>query len=469
MVGFLLLSEQPALAQGPPAGPNSDPAYQALRNLTLGNEAYTVTNVALKRDAGTFHLNSGTVCFVPPVNGKVTGAVFVGDGNFALDPPGSEKQSLQLLIKENEFAEKFAHLVLRFTDGTYDEIKQAGKPASGGCDAGLLKDSQNATRHKIKYNLESRILAEILSPEPRGLFWAFIHGTRYNDKEIYEINPDGGRDQVDFWTYDENKWGNWASFSLTGPFAKGSVGRPMRIERQQLDTTFEKNANLNGKATTTFTARRNGLRVVPFDLFKALRVQSVTADGLPLSFIQEERDADGQFSVILSKPLSAGESFTVTTIYAGKEAVSNEGGGNYFPVARSNWYPNEAGAAFGEYATYDMTFRIPKGMKMAATGVLVSESNEGSQNVTVWKSESPQTVAGFSFGRFKEEQAKLAAPEYFIQSFANEESPNWVIGLQHAVDSNDLQSPGLSHHETGVALGTMSTVTLNKKALAEGG
>jgi hypothetical protein len=200
-----------------------------------------------------------------------------------------------------------------------------------------------------------------------------------------------------------------------------------------------------------------------------LQVQSVTADGLPLSFIQEERDADGQFSVILSKPLSAGESLTVTTIYAGKEAVSNEGGGNYFPVARSNWYPNEAGAAFGEYATYDMTFRIPKGMKMAATGVLVSESNEGSQNVTVWKSESPQTVAGFSFGRFKEEQAKLAAPEYFIQSFANEESPNWVIGLQHAVDSNDLQSPGLSHHETGVALGTMSTVTLNKKALAEGG
>ena len=54
MVGFLLQSERPAWAQGPPAGPNSDPAYQALRNLTLGNEAYTVTNFALKRDAGHF-------------------------------------------------------------------------------------------------------------------------------------------------------------------------------------------------------------------------------------------------------------------------------------------------------------------------------------------------------------------------------------------------------------------------------
>jgi hypothetical protein len=95
-------------------------------------------------------------------------------------------------------------------------------------------------------------------------------------------------------------------------------------------------------------------------------------------------------------------------------------------------------------------------MKMAATGVLVSESNEGGRNVTVWKSESPQTVAGFSFGRFKEEEAKLTKPEYLIQSYANEESPDWVQSLQHAVN-NDLPSQG-SHMGAGVALGTMSTL-----------
>jgi len=45
--------------------------------------------------------------------------------------------------------------------------------------------------------------------------------------------------------------------------------------------------------------------------------------------------------------------------------VTNEGGGNYYPVARSNWYPNSPRGGFGEYAAYDMTFRIPKGMKIA--------------------------------------------------------------------------------------------------------
>src|ERR1019366_98745 len=98
----------------PPAGPNSDPTYQQLRNLSLGGEAVSVSNFDLKRDAGTFHLHSGTVCFVTPVQGKVTGGLFTGDGNFVLDPPlESEPQSLKLLTKENEFSEKFTQAVLR--------------------------------------------------------------------------------------------------------------------------------------------------------------------------------------------------------------------------------------------------------------------------------------------------------------------------------------------------------------------
>ena len=83
----------------------------------------SVSNVDLRRDAGTFHLRSGTICFVAPVHGKVTGAVFNGDGNFVIDPPNaSERSMLKLLTKEDEFSENFNNLVLRFTDSTYDEL-----------------------------------------------------------------------------------------------------------------------------------------------------------------------------------------------------------------------------------------------------------------------------------------------------------------------------------------------------------
>jgi hypothetical protein len=168
--GSLLLATAATAQNAQAAGPNSDPTYQQLRNLTLGPEAVSVNNFELKREAGTFHLHSGAVCFVTPVQGKVTGAVFVGDGNFILDPPQSEKSMLKLLTKENEFSEKFEHLVLRFTDSTYEDIKKGGSVVSGGCDAGLLKDSQHTMRHRLKDNLEVRLLEDVLSTEPGGLF-----------------------------------------------------------------------------------------------------------------------------------------------------------------------------------------------------------------------------------------------------------------------------------------------------------
>ena len=65
-VGLAVVSLLPSILSSQTSGPNSDPVYQQLRNISLSNEAVTVTNLDLKRDAATFRL-SGTVCFVTPV------------------------------------------------------------------------------------------------------------------------------------------------------------------------------------------------------------------------------------------------------------------------------------------------------------------------------------------------------------------------------------------------------------------
>jgi Peptidase family M1 domain len=465
--------------------PNSNFEYQQLRNIGLSSEAVAVKDLTLKRDAATFHLHSGTVCFVAPVQGKVTGAVFVGDGNLILDPPlPIERSSLRLLTKEDEFSETFSHLVLRFTDATYDEIKKAGSAASGACDGSLLPDSQKATRKKVHFNLDARILQDVLGSWPGGLFVAFVHGKKYDSDEIFSIDPQGGSplimpvapEEEQFVTYDDNKFGVWASFHLSSEYKNGTAtgaqkNSPIHIEHLQLDTTIDKNANLTGKATTTFVSQVNGLRVAPFNLFPSLRVQTVIAEGgQALTFIQEDRKDDPDFAVILPKPLALGEKFTITTNYGGKDAVRNEGNGNYFPIARDNWYPNNPTSSLGEYAAYDMTFRIPRGMKIAATGVLLSESNDHDQNITVWKSEVPQTVAGFNFGKFKMLEVKMTKPEYLVQSYANEEPPEWVKGLQHAAEGNGLDTrvgTGVPQRSE-VALGLMGTTGMEKKALADG-
>src|SRR6266496_2072789 len=170
---------------------NSDPTYQQLRNIGIGTESVSVTYFDLKRDAATFHLHSGKVCFLSAVQGKVTGAVFAGEGSMSLTPPlPVEAKMLKLLTKEDTFNETFNKLVLRFTDATYEELKKAnGAASSGGCDAGSLQDSQNILRHKIYYNLTGRILEDVLSTEPGGLFVAFVHGNRYEDKMVYFVDP----------------------------------------------------------------------------------------------------------------------------------------------------------------------------------------------------------------------------------------------------------------------------------------
>ena len=396
-------------AETPSAFHNSEPAYVQLRNLALGGESVSVNDFVLKRDAAKFHLRSGTVCFVAPVQGKVTGAVFVGDGTMNLDPPlAVERSSLKLLTKGDEFSESFSQAVFRFTDSTYEELKKAGGTSSGGCDANPLHESQDAMRrdHMLRWNLESRILQDVLGSEPGGFFLAFIRGKNYDSKEIYAIDPHGAPplvsmvspEEVEFLTYNENRIGVWAAFHLTDEYKKGiAVGSQksasIHIGQQQLDTTIEKNAELSGKSITTFVSEVNGLRVVPFDLFRTLRVSDVTGEkGEQLFFIQEDKNQDANFSVILPKALARGDTYTVTTTYDGKEAVINEGGGNYYPVARENWYPNNANSSLGEYTAYDMIFRVPKGMKIAATGQLISEKVDSGDSLSVWRSTPPRAA-----------------------------------------------------------------------------
>ncbi|MGH9774080.1 MAG: M1 family aminopeptidase [Candidatus Acidiferrales bacterium] len=441
------------------AGPSADPSYQQLRNIGLSGESVSVHELELKRDAATFHLHTGTVCFVAPVQGKVTGAVFAGEGTMSLDPPvESERRSLKLLTKSDEFVESFSHLVLRFTDATYDEIKKTGTGTQGSCDAGLLNDSQNAMRHKLHYNLSARILEDVLRPEPGGLFLAFVHGKHYNDKMLFVIDPNGtpdaAPDEVELMTYDENKSGVWAAFRLSSESRTrlGAAARASRIHisHQDLDTTIEGSAKLTGKVKTTFVALSPGMRVVPFDLFPTLRVQSVTGnDGQPLAFIQEDKNDDSDFCVILPKALSQGEEYTLTTTYEGKGAIANEGNGNYYPIAREDWYPSNARARLGDYTNFDMIFRIPKGMKMAATGSLLGEKVESGQSVTTWKSDIAQPVAGFQFGRMKEQDAKLTSPDFLVAAYANDAPPDWASQLQ------------------GGTMGTLSTVSMMIVPLSE--
>jgi hypothetical protein len=494
---------------------NSDPLYVQLRHITLQSEAIPVKDFTLKRDVGTFVFKAGAFHLLVPVNGKVTGAVFTGEATFSLKPPIEvERRYLSTLTKGQPFEEEFSGAVFRFTDGTEEEIKSAAAkdagPASGD-PHGLLSDIQQQLRKKLKENLDVRLLQDVMRDEAGGKFVAFIKGKKYSDKEIFDVDPHGvvtylpvlalqpqfpfslAPEEVALTLWDPNHEGIWASFHYGLEYSAGIANsdeqnQTFAIQHQKLDTTIDKRAYLTGNAQTTVVALENGLRVIPLRLFPTLRVESVIGeDHQQLSFIQEPKFEDADFAVILPKPLRRGEKYTITTRYKGKDAVSNEGGGNYFPIARENWYPSQG---FGQYATYAMTFHIPKGLKIIATGKRLKDTDEGDENITEWDSEVPQAVAGFNFGKFKRDELKLEgrkAPDgkqltdsYLLEAYVNPEAPAYLNALtgpgggDGGVAGPGGGQGGVTPRGLGVnsslseasALGTFST-TDTKKAMAE--
>jgi len=466
---------------------NAFPTYRALRSITLSGESVAVKELALKRDIGTFNFNSGVFYFLTPVEGKVTGAVFVGEATLHLNPTvPSERARLAAFSKSPQFSESFGTAVFRFTDGTYDELKKFGAATpDGGTAAKALASNLDLLQNDkmMRYNLSARILQDVLAGSS-GLFYAFIRGNTYGQRELFAVDPHGLRmlgvepEEVAFALFEGTRRVVVLSNHLEDEYRNGSAkgtqsNSPFVVSSQNLDTSIDKSGGLRGTATTTIAATGAGLRVLSFDLFPRFQVDSVTAaDGQPLPFIMEGRsmlarddpsDPDN-FSVILPKPLAAGETATIVTRYAGKGAILNEGEGNYFLVARDDWYPS---ARMGQYNKYQMKFSIPKGLKLTATATLLHESTQGDQAVSEWSSDVPMQMAGFNLGRFKVIDQKLPDGSV-VQSFANEGSPDFLRAVLQSQD--DVLSDSTLPSERGgsnVALGNMSTLAMMKEPLAE--
>jgi Peptidase family M1 domain len=470
----------PALSVGQQKLPNSNATYQQLRRLLPGGPNLAVQEFVLKRDAATFTFHSGSFALYGEVNGKITGAAFRGSGSLHLVPPtGEERHSLSLLTKQPELDETFSTAVLRFTDATADEIRKAATQ-QGIASPDMTQAGQqlaSALRTKLNWNLDARLLEDVLSPAPGGFFLASINGQKYASKMIFMIDPHGARDvspeEVELMTWNDNRSGIWAAFHNQDEYHSGiadgnEANDTYTIDHQDLNTTIQKNGELSGVAQSSLRSSVDGLAVVPLELFPSLRVSDVrTADGTPLDFIQENKDDDPDFAVILAKPLKKGEKIDLRVTYAGKDAVVSEGSGNYYLTggARESWYPSAKVGGLGSYATYHMLFHLPKGIDIVATGNQVSETQDGNQTTTEWTANVPIPVAGFNMGRFQKEEVRLKSG-FVVDAYANTDLPDNVRSLLDQVNGSGPQQ--VDAGSTGMALGTLSTLAMLKPAMAQG-
>jgi hypothetical protein len=425
---------------------NTDTYYQQLRQQAKGSGDFggpfaTVNNLVIKRDAGVFTLKSGEIYFTPAVKDRTFGAVFFGEGELSLTPPTEvEKHTLSLFTKEKSITEAFTKLVLHFTDKSFDEIKASPQVtmSTNGSQAARAqdnyRDNQTLLRRTLRRNVDLRKLVDLYNPQRPGFFTAFIEGKRFN-KLIFQYDPLGiplvSPEEVLLSSYGQTDGGMWTAFHRADEYAKGSASsdedhRIYDITHHEIDTVI-RGTKLTSTDTLTFRQLDNGARVLPFRLFPSMRVSRVKDEsGRDLDFVQEGKNDDADFGVIFPEPLEAGKTYKLTIEYGGGDALFDVGGGNFFLRPRSTWYPNNEGTAFGDRATFDITYHYAKGWILIGTGAPVAPPvADGSGMMVKWSSgQTALAVAGFNYGGFKKKELLDKDTGYNIEFYANESAPS---------------------------------------------
>ena len=430
--------------------------YRDLRAARPDGRKVTVKDLVLERDAHRITLRSGVVHLLAPLGKDTFGAVFIGEGEYVLNPATSaERRHLQLLTN-NDTAEvlkdRFSRLILFFTDRTAAELLAHAPAAAGTPDPAATRayeDYLNRQRNDDLPNLHLRVLADLLNRPTRtdGVFLAFVEGQSYSPV-LLAVDPLGishitprfsfyGGEEVALFSFNEMNGGLWYS-STFAPQAVAGRGKPIRMladaSHYEIDTTID-GINLRGTTTVTFTPLTDGIRILPLSLFARLRFTSASIEGagapVPITLLQGDpadaasarapRDESGSVDVAVQfrEPLVRGTPVKVTFAYEGRDVVVKAAGSNVYSVgARTSWYPNLG--SFDDVATYAMTFRYSSRDDLIAVGEQVSERTEGGQKVAVWRSQAPIRVAGFNYGDYQKRsqtdaQSGISADVYVIR------------------------------------------------------
>jgi hypothetical protein len=440
-------------------------------------------NVEVVRDRVHIILTDGTIQFVQPANRVVFGAVFHGNGRLQADPPNPiETQQLFLFTKQLKLDMPFTDATFSFTDGLLEEVAKQVKWQATGPAADELYAKRQQEREDLGAEYLPRLFKSVMSGDSKRTGY-FLADLKTKDKGWVEVRDDAMQiEEMRIGRWVEIGGGKildtWMNFAADGRDPRHAYDDPVArqdflIPNYKITTTVADNAELNATTEATVLPRYSGEGVLLFALDSNLRVSSVKdGHGHTLDFLQsrERKDRNQSYgdyvAVALSSPTQAGQNEQISFQYGGKRVVRKVGDGNYF-CESFGWYPaaytSELGVeVFAFRSDFDLTFHTPKKYGLVATGGKVSETVDGGQLITNWKSQMPLAAAGFAFGDYKVYKEKTGDIE--VQVFANRQPDDLLKSIQQVFDNplEDLaQGPGGSRTQMA-AIGNLTPSALAK-------
>src|SRR5271154_7555770 len=193
---------------------NTDRVYRQLRDVGLG-ESFHFDNFTLTCDVATFQFRKGTLTFLSPVDGEVTGAIFTGEGRFSLKPLLTpDANELSRRTGAAEVNEDFAEAVFRFTqDGRLKFLPGLGSRAEAASEAATVLNrwrermrqrqerplgfTQYLLQGETMDNVDADVLSAVYNPAHPEFFNAYLRGQKHKDLRFFMRNRVGAVPQLD--------------------------------------------------------------------------------------------------------------------------------------------------------------------------------------------------------------------------------------------------------------------------------
>jgi hypothetical protein len=319
---------------------NADDILAQLSKIRLDKkQIYVIRDVTIRRDVLTIAFNRGALAFLEPVNGKVTGAVFIGSGEIVALPPNAiDKQQIYKFTGTPVLNEAFETAIFRFTDNTYEELRreisQHAQEDVSAEDAAEFDPWETAVAARATI-LNLRLLADFLEPAGKALFLGELKGTKtgwFNvafdmrateEVSLFKIHEIGPASFADI----------WASFNqrseTRNPEAVAHENKaPIDILSYDITGSAAPDNRIDAKVTMQAKARTDGARVLTFDFSPTLRITSVlTGNDEPVQHYQNPNSKN--LTVVLGNALKPDQEFTLRFDYSGE--VTRQG----------PWYPSQ--------------------------------------------------------------------------------------------------------------------------------
>ncbi len=381
-------------------------------------DVHLVREVSIDREDLHITLSDGTLALMRTMDGRVTGAVFEGQGELLLIAPDrAERTSLALFTGAAILEQRFTTAYLRFVDDKLvDQLQPGFRP---------LPPDENASDFTSRWQEPSRALAPRdalplvqaltntgdsalrylhmrVGGTALGIFDVFLDSNASEQISVAQANVRDKNAYYDVWTSfpmrsmrDETRGSGVARWPAAPRF---------ELRDYKIRVSAEPPSQISAEADLTLVPHRSGQRTFVLELSRYLKVEEARTEGKPLQLIQNEavsgsdlaRRGDDLVGIMFPAALEKDRPVRLSFKYSGP-VMFDTGGGLLYVGARGTWYPN-AGPMF---SNFDLTFDYPSDWTLVATGKPAADTEKGGRRTSRFITQKPIARAGFNLGRFE--------------------------------------------------------------------